>query len=59
MMGVRFPPEVEEALRRRAEAEDRHIAGIIRQAVRAYLAGDVEAVLAEDVEAVEREAVPA
>jgi predicted transcriptional regulator len=40
---VRLPPDVEEALRRRAEAEDRPLAGLVRQAIREYLASDLEA----------------
>jgi len=39
---VRLPPEVEEALRRRAEAEDRPLAGLVRQAIRQYLAADLK-----------------
>jgi len=40
---VRVPPEVESALRRRAELEDRPLAFVVRQAVREFVAADLEA----------------
>jgi predicted transcriptional regulator len=38
---VRLPPDLEDVLRRKAEAEDRPAAGIVRQALRQYLAEDL------------------
>ena len=37
---VRLPPDLEDRLRRKAEAEDRPAAGIVRQALRQYLGDD-------------------
>lgn len=37
---VRLPPEMHEAVKRRAEEEDRTMAQTIRRAVRQYLATD-------------------
>jgi predicted DNA-binding protein len=37
---VRMPPDLEDALRRKAELEDRPAAGIVRQALRQYLGED-------------------
>lgn len=41
--GVRLPPDLEDALHRVAEREDRPAAGIVRQALRQYLADDLQA----------------
>ena len=38
---VRLTPELEDALHRKAEAEDRPAAGIVRQALRQYLAAEL------------------
>jgi predicted transcriptional regulator len=38
---VRLPPDLEEVLRQRADAEDRPLAGIVRQAVRHYFAAEL------------------
>ena len=40
--GVRLPPHLEDALHRVAEREDRPAAGIVRQALRQYLADDLQ-----------------
>lgn len=41
--GVRLPPDLENALHAAAEREDRPAAGIMRQALRQYLADDLQA----------------
>jgi predicted transcriptional regulator len=38
---VRLPAELENALRRKAQTEDRPAAGIVRQALRQYLADEL------------------
>lgn len=38
---VRLPPDLEDVLRRKAKAEDRPAAGIVRQALRQYLADEL------------------
>ena len=40
-IAVRLPPDVDNALRRIAEREDRPLAGIVRQALRSYLAEEL------------------
>lgn len=45
--GVRLPPDLENALHRVAEREDRPAAGIVRQALRQYLAEELAAAEAD------------
>jgi predicted transcriptional regulator len=46
---VRLPLDMDKALRRIAEREDRPVAGLIRQGMRAYLAEEVAAMRAEEL----------
>lgn len=54
--GFRLPPDLEDALHRVAEREDRPAAGVVRQALRQYLAADLQA-LDLETEADEEEGV--
>lgn len=56
VIGVRVPPDLEAALRRRSEAEDRPLAGLVRQAIRHYLGGEVDFVEPEETDLKEAKA---